>query len=122
MNRKKITSGLLGEEEAVKFLLKKKYKIYTTNFTTRFGEIDIICYNKKYIVFVEVKTRSNLQVGIPREFVTLSKQGKIKTTAMIFLSTFKKDLQPRFDIIEVYTENSSEFLVKEINHIENAFQ
>ena len=51
-------TGEKGEKLAARFLEKKGYTIIAKNFQTRFGEIDIICRNKEYLVFAEVKTRS----------------------------------------------------------------
>lgn len=112
------SKGKLWEIEAAKYLKRKKYKLIETNFTTRFGEIDLIVSNKKYICFVEVKQREENPFGTPAEFVTASKQNKIITSAKIFLSSFETDLQPRFDVIEIYTKDNK---IKSIKHLENAF-
>ena len=70
-------SGAFGEMAAAKFLRSKKYKILSVNYTTRFGEIDIIASNKKYLCFVEVKTRSESgAIASPKEFVNFTKQKK----------------------------------------------
>ncbi|MCH5314276.1 MAG: YraN family protein [Eubacterium sp.] len=111
--------GKLGEIEAAKFLRKKRYKILDVNYTTRFGEIDIIASNKKYICFIEVKQRSNDSIAQPKEFVNHAKQKKIIASSQIYLMNNKTNLQPRFDVIEIITENNKTKLVK---HLENAFQ
>ena len=69
-----ITAGALGEKAACELLQKQGYKIIDRNFRTRYGEIDIIALdfsNKlETLVFVEVKTRWNLDYGYPEEAVT----------------------------------------------------
>lgn len=85
------------------------------------GEIDIIASNKKYIAFVEVKLRKSASFAQAREFVTLSKQEKIKTAASLWLSDNPTKLQPRFDVIEVYAPDGLDTKAPVINHIENAF-
>ena len=50
--------GKLWEIEAANYLRKHKYKLVDVNYTTRFGEIDLIVQNKKYLCFVEVKQRN----------------------------------------------------------------
>ena len=70
-------TGVLGEMQAVKYLRKKKYKIIDTNYRTRFGEIDIICEYENFIVFAEVKTRSENSIAQPMEFVDGKKQKNI---------------------------------------------
>ncbi len=110
--------GLEGEERAAKHLKKQGYNIIAKNFQTRFGEIDIIAEDKEYIVFVEVKARSEKSIAEPREFVDLSKQRKIIKTAEIYLSENPTEKQPRFDVVEVKREKGK----TNLNHIVNAFE
>ena len=51
--------GAAGEQIAVRFLKSKKYIIHTTNYSNRYGEIDIIAEKDGVVSFVEVKTRKN---------------------------------------------------------------
>lgn len=111
-------NGKLWEIEAANYLRKKKYKLICANYNTRFGEIDLIVKNKKYICFVEVKQRDISSLAQPKEFVTSSKQQRIISSAELYLSTNKTDLQPRFDVIEIYTKNNK---INSIKHLENAF-
>ncbi|MBQ3005606.1 MAG: YraN family protein [Clostridia bacterium] len=114
--KKNRTVGFDGEKAAKEFLKENNYKIVEQNFRTRFGEIDIIAKDGNYIVFVEVKTRGEKSFGNPMEAVDYPKQKKIIMASEQFL--LKKeffDLQPRFDVIEVFSESGK------INHIINAF-
>jgi len=61
MDRQEV--GKLGEKAARKFLKKRGYRIRETGFRCRHGEIDIIAQKKDYLVFVEVRTKSNLDFG-----------------------------------------------------------
>lgn len=117
MNVKRI-KGDIGEEYTRKRLARKFYKILDTNYSCRFGEIDIIARKGKYICFVEVKTRSINAVERPVTAVDYNKQRRILTTAQHYLFAHPTDLQPRFDIAEVITESDK---VREFNYIENAF-
>lgn len=110
--------GLDGEERAAKYLKKQGYEIISRNFQSRFGEIDIIAENKEYIIFTEVKARSENSIAEPKEFVDLRKQRKIIKTAEIFLSENFTEKQPRFDVVEVKKEKGK----FSVNHIENAFE
>lgn len=110
-------SGSAGEKYACKMLTKKGYKILSRNFQTRFGEIDIVCRDNDYIVFVEVKTRSQQYVGSGREAVNYSKQSKIIKAAVQYLQQNPLELQPRFDVVEVTTINGA----CSAEHIVNAF-
>lgn len=110
-----MNSGKIGEDRAVEYLKNKGYEILQRNFHSRFGEIDIIAQLKECIVFLEVKTRKSTVYGRPCEFVTPKKMEKIIKTAMIYLGN--RDVEMRFDVIEVYMNNG----ICEIEHIENAF-
>ncbi len=121
MGRNNIT-GAWGEALAAEFLLKKKYKLLATGYRCRFGEIDIIAANKKYLVFVEVKLRKNNRFANAFEFVDFHKQNRIRTTAQLYLSQNETDLQPRFDVIEIYAPEGTDTKKPEIHHLEDAFQ
>lgn len=112
--------GKTGERLSARYLRDNGYDIIGANYHSRFGEIDIIAQNNKYIAFVEVKSRGEKSIATPREAVDFSKQGKIKKTALIYLSKNKTELQPRFDVIEVIFNDNEKPL--SINHIENAFE
>ncbi len=106
--------GRAGEKRAVEFLKKKGFKILKTNYKTPVGEIDIIGEDDKTIVFIEVKTRTSDNYGLPSEAVDRKKQEKYYRTALFYLQREKKtDSACRFDVIEI--ENG------QINHIFNAF-
>lgn len=109
--------GSAGEKAAVDYLKKKKYKIISRNYQTYFGELDIICSYQSYIIFVEVKTRSDNYMVSGRDSVTRSKQKKVVKAAMQYLQSYKPKLQPRFDVIEITVGKEKDSIV----HIENAF-
>lgn len=121
MSRSNLT-GAWGEALAGEYLRKKRYTVAALNYRTRFGEIDLIVTNRKFIVFVEVKLRKNSDFAQAREFVDRRKQNRIRTTAMQYLCANPTDLQPRFDVIEIYAPEGTETLHPVINHLEDAFQ
>ncbi|MCC8073281.1 MAG: YraN family protein, partial [Clostridiales bacterium] len=109
--------GKFYEDVALKYLKKHRYKLVDYNFKSKFGEIDLIVKNRKYLCFVEVKQRDANDYATPAEYVDSSKQRKIISTAKLFLYAHPTELQPRFDVVEIYTENNS---IKSIKHLENA--
>ena len=113
-------NGRIGEQVAMKFLIKKGYEIEGLNYRSPFGEIDIIASYDEYIVFVEVKTRLQNSDFLARDAVTYSKECKIISTADQYLSANDCEKQPRFDIIEVYLPRIQGEKIK-VHHIENAF-
>ena len=115
-------SGAWGEALAAEYMRKKHYQIVAAGYRCRFGEIDLIVKNRKYLVFVEVKTRKNGDFAGAREFVDRPKQDRLRTTAAVYLSQNPTELQPRFDVIEIYAPNGVETRHPVINHLEDAFQ
>lgn len=113
--------GAWGEALACEYLRKKRYKVIACNYRCRFGEIDIIAENRKYLVFVEVKLRKTDAYGTAREFVDLKKQDRLRQTAMLYLSERESELQPRFDVIEIYAPDGINTTHPKITHLENAF-
>lgn len=115
-------SGCWGEALAAEYLRKKRYTIIASGYRCRFGEIDLIAETRKFLVFVEVKTRKSASFALAREYVDFRKQDRIRTTASIFLSQHPTALQPRFDVIEIYAPDGPETVRPEIHHLEDAFQ
>ena len=121
MGRNNLT-GAWGEALAAQYLQKKRFKIIATNYRTRFGEIDLIAANRHFLIFVEVKLRKSDKFASAFEYVDLPKQERLRTTAGIYLSQHPTDLQPRFDVIEIYAPQGTETLKPQIHHMEDAFQ
>jgi len=110
------TSGKHGEEVAVQFFIKNGYRILTTNFYSRFGEIDIIARKNNSISFIEVKTRTTNLFGTPAEAITKQKLSKMVKTAQFYLTMSKQQNSAyQFDAIEVFIKNGDET----VNLIEN---
>lgn len=115
-------SGAWGEALAAEYLRKKRYKIVAAGYHCRFGEIDLIVQNKQNLVFVEVKLRKNAEFASAREYVNLPKQDRIRMTASMYLSQNPTNLQPRFDVVEIYAPEGALTKKPEITHLEDAFR
>ncbi len=115
-------AGAWGEAQAAAYLQKKHYKIVTANYRCRYGEIDLIVANRKYLVFVEVKLRKNDRFANAYEFVDHYKQERLRTTAALYLSQNPTSLQPRFDVIEVYAPEGTATTMPKFHHMEGAFE
>ena len=106
--------GKLGEDIAIRFLKYKGYKVIEKNFSCRYGEIDIIAQNSKFLIFVEVKTRTNLNYGKPVEAVNKIKINHLyKATKYYLYKRRKSDIPIRFDVIEVFISKN----YCKVNHI-----
>ena len=121
MNRAKLR-GAWGEALAAEYLRKQHYSVEAAGYSCRFGEIDLIVSNRKFLVFVEVKLRKSASYAMAREYVNAAKQRRIRTTAEIYLSENPTLLQPRFDVIEIYAPDGIHTSCPEIIHMEDAFQ
>ena len=107
--------GIIGEKLAQGYLINNGYEILETNFHTRRGEVDIIAKKNNCIVFVEVKTRTNLKFGTPAMAVNSTKKKHIKSVAKTFLYLNKLcKCDVRFDVVEVFIHDGK----CEINHLE----
>lgn len=112
--------GKWGENLACKYLEERNYKIIERNFLCRQGEIDIVAKDimKRELVFVKVKTRTDLKYGNPDEAITNEKLKHMKRTAKYFI--YRNNLQNvaiRVDVMEVLIEKQ-ECMVNHIKQVE----
>lgn len=113
--------GLWGEAQTAKELKRRGYRILETRWRCRQGELDLIAADHTYICFVEVKLRKNDRFAPARAFVTRSKLQKIRAAALLYLAGHPTDLQPRFDVAEVYAPEGTGTRDPEIHYLENVF-
>ena len=113
--------GRFGEATAADHLRKKGYTVLGLNYRTRLGEIDVIASKGKYLAFVEVKLRRDDSFAEAREFVTAAKQKRLIAAAEQWLAQNETELQPRFDVMEIYAPEGMETKRPRIRHWENAF-
>ncbi|HTN70823.1 MAG TPA: YraN family protein [Methylomirabilota bacterium] len=111
--------GKEGERLAERYLQQKGYKIVERNYRCRGGEVDLIVLDRKIIVFVEVKTRSDHRFGSPLEAVETRKQQKMIRAAQFFLHEKKlHSRDARFDVVGISWRGQK----PAVEHIENAFE
>lgn len=116
------TLGAWGEELAADWIRRQGGRVIAANFRCRFGEIDLICEEKGYLCFTEVKLRKSAAYGSAGAFVDFRKQNKLRATAQYYLSRHSTTFQPRFDVIEIYAPQGTQTISPLINHIEDAFE
>jgi len=113
-------TGIKGEEEAARFLARSGYAILDRNVRTRAGEIDLVAKEGKTLVFVEVKTRRDLEGDPPQAAVNTRKQNRLGKLAHGYLKLKRIRQTPcRFDVVSVIINDEGG--VKAIRHIPNAF-
>ncbi len=103
------TIGLRGEQEAVRYLQKRGYKIIAHREQILRGDIDIIALYKRTVVFVEVRSKTNTEHGHPAETIDARKQRRICMLANAFIQQHRLEAYSfRLDVITVLFSNSIE--------------
>lgn len=111
--------GRRGEDAAARFLERRGYDIVERNWTCNAGEADIIARDEETVVFVEVKTRTNCDKGLPSEAVDEAKRARYEQIAVQFLKDYDVvDVPVRFDIISLVVVSPDRAMIR--HHI-NAF-
>ena len=114
--------GAWGEAQAAEYLRKKRYALVAAGYRCRCGEMDCIVTNRKFLGFVEVKLRKSGDFARAMEYVDRNKQDRIRITASMYLAQNPTELQPRFDVIEIYAPEGMETRRPQVYHMEDAFQ
>ncbi len=118
-NYKKKNQRLVGaeyEQMAGEYLKQQGYQILQYNYRCRQGEIDIIARDGAYLVFCEVKYRTDCKKGMPSEAVHIKKQQVISRCALYYMTVNGIWGCPcRFDVIGILGETG------EIRLYRNAF-
>lgn len=121
MKQKNYEFGKRGEEIARQYLIKNNYKIIVSNYSNKFGEIDIVATINDTLVFVEVKLKNNIDFGYPEEMISPFKLNKILRTAEIFLMQNPKiaKFYPKYQIDAVCIVIGGDTQVESLNHYKN---
>ena len=119
--RYNIDFGRKGELIAADYLRDKGYTILNTNYSCRFGELDIVALDGEVLCFVEVKSRTSLMYGLPCEAVTAGKIRRIQRCAFYYMNNLKRNngdinySDIRIEIIELLFLDGREY-IRHIKH------
>lgn len=120
-NRNNRKVGTFYEQIAGKYLESIGYKILQFNYRCKVGEIDIVALDGNYLVFCEVKYRSDILKGMPSEAVDYRKQRILSKCALFYVSAHRCTQMPcRFDVIGILG-SKDHCDQTEIRHYKNAF-
>ena len=102
-------TGTRGEEDAYFHLRKLGYVMVERNFRSSRsrGEIDLIGWEADVLCFIEVKTRTTLDVKTAEAAVDRHKRREVAQVARQYLRRLPPSCQWRFDIVSVYYESPS---------------
>jgi putative endonuclease len=118
MENAKLALGREGERLAEGFLKKQGYRLVARNYRCRGGEVDLIVLDRRVVVFVEVKTRTDHGFGSPLEAVEPRKQRRMILAAQLFLHEKKlHERDARFDVVGISWPGT----VPLVEHVKNAF-
>lgn len=110
-----VKPGRDQESQARTYLESKGYRFLAANYQTRRGELDLVMQEDETVVFVEVKSRSNLGFARPEESVTPAKQSKLAMAALAYVKENGLSDRPlRFDVVAIGPGR--------LDHLENAFE
>lgn len=110
-------TGRLAENFAAKALSEKGYQILESNFSNRYGEIDIIAKDKNVLVFIEVKAKKGIDFGEPEEMINRSKLQRIRNMATIYMQG--QETSCRIDVVAIVLSPTNEVI--RLTHYENVY-
>ncbi len=110
--------GQRAEALAVAYLQKQGLRIEIRNFRCRLGEIDLVARDGATLVFVEVRSRTSSEFGLPQESVGYRKQQRLRRIAEVYLRG-RDEVAVRFDVVSVRFDRQGN--LQQIEHIPHAF-
>ena len=113
---KKIELGKKGEEIAAGFLEDAGYKIIKRNYMIGHSDIDILAKNNEFLVFVEVRTKSKWDRGMPEDTLTKKKLRRMKNTAELYIAFNHYEGLARLDAVCIILDDSGS--IKHLEHYE----
>ena len=127
------TIGLRGEQEAIRYLRKRGYKIIAHRERILRGDIDIIALDQRTVVFVEVRSKTSTESGHPAETIDTRKKQRICTLANAYIKQHRLEVYSfRLDVVTVLFSNSVQVQNRwffwhsggspTIEHFQNAFE
>jgi putative endonuclease len=119
--------GARGEELAARHLEARGLEVVERNFRTRYGELDMVARDARFLVFCEVKTRvvrpATAAVLGPFAAIGARKQRQVRAMAREWLSQGRlegpRPPELRFDAVGVSFDAQGRLL--SLDHLEAAF-
>jgi len=113
MSKKSTTTiGASAERSAEISLKQHGLTLVARNFRCKFGEIDLIMRDNKYLVFIEVRYRAKSMQGSGLESITRTKQLRLTRTALFYLqqNQLMDKIPCRFDAIGMDKQGNSSWI------------
>lgn len=113
---KKIELGRKGEDIAAAFLKNAGYQILKRNHMIGHSDIDILARNDDFLVFIEVRTKSKWDRGMPEDTLTAKKLRRMKNTAELYIAFNHYGGLARLDAVCIILDDSDR--IKHLEHYE----
>ncbi len=110
----KVDLGRKGEDLAENYLAEKGYEVIGRNEHVGHSDIDILARDGKTLVFVEVRTKSDRNRGMPEETLNQTKLQRMRKTAEIYMAWHKYNGPARLDAVCIILEKEGR-----ISHIKH---
>lgn len=110
--------GEWGEGVAKEFVINLGYKIESSNYRTKRGEIDLICWDCDQVVFIEIKTSKSWLIKTPQEAYSKRQRDRLRCMAESYIASNQLKNNPtgfRFDFIGIKVVKNN----PKITHLKN---
>ncbi len=95
-----LTFGRRSEIQAIDYLRSLGYRVVTSGYRTKGGEVDVIAWDGDVLVFIEVKARRSSDP--PEDSVGYTKQQRVIRAAESYIARHRLQEKPcRFDIVAI---------------------
>ncbi|MFA5010094.1 MAG: YraN family protein [Patescibacteria group bacterium] len=111
------TTGQRGEDRAGEFLEKRGWKIVERNYRCRWGEVDLVAFNGKQVMMVEVKARSSQRFGLPAEAIGRMKLKRMERVALTWIKEREVSWPVGLGVVTILGEGEPE-LISEIETVD----
>ncbi len=98
-------------------LVQMGYEILAKNYQNKMGEIDVVCKDRNFVVFVEVKTKAGDSYGEPWEMIDSRKLKRVENMGHLWCEEFSWEGLCRIDVVGVWLDEKREIM--KIKHWEN---
>lgn len=127
MTMTRAKTGRTAERIAAQRLSKRGWKVLERNARTRYGELDIVAFDRDALVFVEVKAgRAEASRGPQRPIhaIDIAKQRRVRRLATAWIAERRPGRrlrynEIRFDAVGILFDES--LRVVDFEHLEGAF-
>ncbi|MCP4296951.1 MAG: YraN family protein [Proteobacteria bacterium] len=108
--RERVELGIRGEEAAARFLSESGYKIIKRNVQIGHSDIDILAEEGESLVFVEVRTKSKVDRGMPEDSLNNKKLRQMRKTAELYIAWNHYEGVARLDAVCIVIEGESKIM------------